>query len=61
VTKSKTRLIAFCHNGWREVNESGFENIYILNEVEKDDKFTIFTTEKPIRTDRIYKDTAIIF
>ncbi|CAK92892.1 unnamed protein product (macronuclear) [Paramecium tetraurelia] len=61
ITKAKTKLIPFCHNGWRDVNEFGFENIYILSEIERNEKFIVYTTEKPIRADRIYKDSAVIF
>ena len=54
-------MIVFCHNGWRDVNEFGFENIFILNEMEKDEKFIVYSIDKTIRADRIYKDSAVIF
>lgn len=43
------------------MNEFGFENIYILSETERNEKFIVYSTEKPIRADRIYKDSAVIF
>lgn len=52
--------IIVCHNGWKTVNQTGYNNTFKLAPAEGSDRYVVYESTRDLRVDRVFPNTVVL-